>query len=128
MLLEKTNKNLNTMKSRLMMTLFLFLQNKKRKKDPPQQPLVCKGCIWDRWVVARQFCSKQIQPIRDREIIEAIKGDLRLQSGRNYIFFRLDIYNGLRVRICLILGLATSEKSHINRVEDLENKKAQENV
>ncbi|MCY9593735.1 hypothetical protein [Paenibacillus chitinolyticus] len=31
-----------------------------RVKDPPQQPLVCKGCIWGRWEAASQFCSKQV--------------------------------------------------------------------
>ncbi|MCY9593734.1 hypothetical protein PC41400_21645 [Paenibacillus chitinolyticus] len=61
---------------------------------------------------------KSVQPIRDKAIIEAIKRDLRLQSERNYIFFCLGIYSGLRVSDLLNLRVGdVRSKSHIVLIE-----------
>jgi integrase len=38
-----------------------------------------------------------VQPIRDPEVIEAVKQYLKLRSMRNYLFFCFGIYSGLRV-------------------------------
>ncbi|WP_274362741.1 tyrosine-type recombinase/integrase [Paenibacillus thermotolerans] len=38
-----------------------------------------------------------VQPIRDPEIIEGIQHYLKLRSIRNYLFFTMGIYSGLRV-------------------------------
>ncbi|AKG36108.1 hypothetical protein VK70_17360 [Paenibacillus durus ATCC 35681] len=38
----------------------LFLkQQQQRFKDPPRQPIRCKGCYWGEWTGTKQFCSKQ---------------------------------------------------------------------
>jgi integrase len=44
-----------------------------------------------------------VQPIRDPKVVDAIKQYFRLRSRRNYIFFCLGVYSGLRVSDLLVL-------------------------
>ncbi|MDT8980002.1 hypothetical protein RQP50_27610 [Paenibacillus sp. chi10] len=31
-------------------------KKKKRFRDPPKQPVKCKGCVWGDWTGTKQFC------------------------------------------------------------------------
>lgn len=58
-----------------------------------------------------------VQPIRDPEVIKGIKQYLRLRSMRNYLFFCLGIYSGLRVSDLLTLRVAMVKDTHVKIVE-----------
>jgi integrase len=54
-----------------------------------------------------------VQPIRDPELITAIKNYLRQRSDRNYILFILGINTGLRISDILKLKVKDLKASHI---------------
>lgn len=59
-----------------------------------------------------------VQPIRNPDMIEAIKRYLKIRSLRNYLFFCIGIYSGLRVSDLLTLRVSTVRgKTHINVLE-----------
>lgn len=59
-----------------------------------------------------------VQPIRDKKVVEGIREYLRLRSERNYIFFSLGVYSGLRVSDLLNLQVGTVRgKTHIELLE-----------
>jgi integrase len=65
-----------------------------------------------------------VQPIKDREKIEAIKKILRASSLRNELLFVLGINTGLRISDILSLKIAdvSTNKSVFNRIELQEKK------
>jgi len=60
---------------------------------------------------------KFVQPIRDREVIEGIKGFLKDSNERDYMFFCLGVYTGLRVSDLLGLRVSSVKGTHIKIVE-----------
>lgn len=58
-----------------------------------------------------------VQPIRDPNVIEGIKEYLRFNNQRNYIFFCLGIYSGLRVADLLDLRVGMVRGTHIKIIE-----------
>jgi integrase len=59
-----------------------------------------------------------VQPIRDPNVIEAIKQYLKLRSLRNYLFFCFGIYSGLRVSDLRLLRIIhVKGNTHVNIVE-----------
>lgn len=64
-----------------------------------------------------------VQPIRDPAVIEAIKDNLRFESERNYIFFCLGVYSGLRVSDLLGLKVGMVRGTHISILEAKTKKK-----
>lgn len=60
---------------------------------------------------------KFVQPIRDPEVIEAIKEDLRFSSIRDYLFFSFGVYSGLRVSDLLQLQKLDVLGSHVTIYE-----------
>lgn len=54
-----------------------------------------------------------VQPIRDPEVIKGIKEYLRVRSMRNYLFFCLGIYSGLRVSDLLTLKVGMVRGTHV---------------
>lgn len=58
-----------------------------------------------------------VQPIRDPNVIEAIKQYLKLRSMRNYLFFCFGIYSGLRVSDLRMLRVGMVRGTHINILE-----------
>lgn len=58
-----------------------------------------------------------VQPIREPEIIEGIKQYLKLRSLRNYLFFCMGIYSGLRVSDLMALRVGMVRGSHVNMKE-----------
>ncbi|MCY9529157.1 tyrosine-type recombinase/integrase [Paenibacillus alvei] len=57
---------------------------------------------------------KIVQPIRDPEIIEGMKHYFLMQSIRNYLFFCIGIYSGLRVNDLLSLKVkSVRNQTHI---------------
>lgn len=56
---------------------------------------------------------KFVQPIRDPNVIEGIKENLRLFNERNYIFFCMGIYSGLRVSDLLHLRVGQVRGTHV---------------
>lgn len=63
-----------------------------------------------------------VQPIRDPEVIIGIKQYLKLRSLRNYLFFCLGIYSGLRVSDLLSLKVEKVKGPYIKIIEK-KNKK-----
>lgn len=64
-----------------------------------------------------------VQPIRDPDVIEAIKKYLKMRSLRNYLFFCLGIYSGLRVSDLLTLRVVNVRNvTHVN-IQERKNKK-----
>lgn len=58
-----------------------------------------------------------VQPIRDKTKIVVIQNYLKLRSWRNYIFFCLGIYSGLRVSDLLSLKvIKVRNQTHITLV------------
>lgn len=55
-----------------------------------------------------------VQPIRDLEVIEGIKQYLKLRSLRNYLFFCMGIYSGLRVSDLMKLKVGMVRGTHVN--------------
>ncbi|WP_163583295.1 tyrosine-type recombinase/integrase [Gracilibacillus saliphilus] len=64
-----------------------------------------------------------VQPIRDPDVIEGIKQYLKLRSFRNYLFFCMGIYSGLRVSDLLHLRVGMVRGTHITIVEKKTKKK-----
>lgn len=61
---------------------------------------------------------KFVQPIREKEKIDALKAILKRQSGRNYFLFYLGINTGLRISDILPLKMSdVYNKEHINITE-----------
>jgi integrase len=58
-----------------------------------------------------------VQPIRDPEVIKGIKQYLKQRSLRNYLFFCLGIYSGLRVSDLLTLKVGMVKGTHVSIVE-----------
>lgn len=58
-----------------------------------------------------------VQPIRDQDIIDGIKEYLKSKSLRNYLFFCLGIYSGLRVSDLLELRVGMVKSTHVNMTE-----------
>lgn len=63
-----------------------------------------------------------VQPIRDPYVIEGIKEYLRLRSMRNYLFFCIGIYSGLRVSDLRRLRVGMVRGTHI-KIEEQKTKK-----
>jgi integrase len=63
-----------------------------------------------------------VQPIRDPEIIKGIKQYLKMRSLRNYLFFCLGIYSGLRVSDLLSLKVGMVRGTHVSIVEQKRKK------
>lgn len=60
-----------------------------------------------------------VQPIREPLLVEGIKDYLKIRSIRNYIFFCMGIYSGLRVSDLLRLQVGTvRNQTHITIVEE----------
>lgn len=63
-----------------------------------------------------------VQPIRDPDVIDAIKKYLKLRSLRNYLFFCMGIYSGLRVSDLLSLKVhMVRNTTHVNLREKKNN-------
>ncbi|XID91048.1 tyrosine-type recombinase/integrase [Paenibacillaceae bacterium WGS1546] len=60
---------------------------------------------------------KTVQPIRDDRIVEGMKQYFRMRSMRNYLFFCIGIYSGLRVSDLLTIRVGETRQSHISRLE-----------
>ncbi|AIQ17056.1 hypothetical protein H70357_10585 [Paenibacillus sp. FSL H7-0357] len=60
---------------------------------------------------------KTVQPIRDDRIIEGMKHYFRSRSMRNYLFFCIGIYSGLRVSDLLTITVREARYNYINKVE-----------
>ncbi|MCD9026035.1 tyrosine-type recombinase/integrase [Cohnella silvisoli] len=59
-----------------------------------------------------------VQPIRDKEVVAEIASTLRFTSERNYIFFCMGVYSGLRVSDLLTLQVsAVRNQTHISLIE-----------
>lgn len=58
-----------------------------------------------------------VQPIRDPQMVEAIRQYFKVRNFRNYIFFSLGVYSGLRVSDLLNLKVGQVRGSHIDIVE-----------
>lgn len=63
-----------------------------------------------------------VQPIRDPEVREGIKQYLKARSLRNYLFFCMGIYSGLRVSDLTRLKVGMVRGSHITLKEKKNNK------
>lgn len=66
-----------------------------------------------------------VQPIRDPEVIKGIKEYLKTRSLRNYLFFCLGIYSGLRVSDLLSLKVGMVKGTHVRIVEKKSKKTKQ---
>ncbi|MDF2534399.1 MAG: site-specific integrase [Bacillales bacterium] len=64
-----------------------------------------------------------VQPIRDPEVIEAVKQYLKLRSMRDYLFFCFGIYSGLRVCDLRQLKVGMVKSTHVNIQEQKTKKK-----
>jgi integrase len=60
---------------------------------------------------------KYVQPIRDDRIIEGMKHYFRNRSMRNYLFFCIGIYSGLRVSDLTTIMVGEVRSSHVNKME-----------
>lgn len=59
----------------------------------------------------------EVQPIRDKAVVEQIKNYLKVTSFRNYIFFSMGVHSGLRVSDLLQLKVVSvRDQEHINYV------------
>ncbi|MCM3053683.1 tyrosine-type recombinase/integrase [Caldibacillus thermoamylovorans] len=58
-----------------------------------------------------------VQPIRDPKVIKGIKEYLKARSLRNYLFFCMGIYSGLRVSDLLTLRVGMVKGTHVNIIE-----------
>ncbi|MFC6038409.1 site-specific integrase [Paenisporosarcina macmurdoensis] len=64
-----------------------------------------------------------VQPIRDPELIRAIKEYLRINSYRNYMLFVTGINSGLRISDILLLRVKDAKRPYFNLVEMKTDKK-----
>ena len=64
-----------------------------------------------------------VQPIRDPEIIRAIKEYLKNQSDRNYMLFVTGINSGLRISDILALRVSDAKRPYFNLTEIKTGKK-----
>ncbi|GIO36894.1 site-specific integrase [Paenibacillus antibioticophila] len=60
---------------------------------------------------------KKVQPIRDDRIIEGMKHYFYTRNMRNYLFFCIGIYSGLRVSDLCRLTVAEVRGTHVNLIE-----------
>lgn len=60
---------------------------------------------------------KKVQPIRDERIIDGMKHYFRIRSLRNYLFFCIGIYSGLRVSDLCMLRVEEVRGSHVSLTE-----------
>lgn len=61
---------------------------------------------------------KFVQPIRDPEVVEAFRDYLRETNTRNYIFFCLGVYSGLRVSDLIPRQAGEVRGSHVTLIEE----------
>lgn len=66
-----------------------------------------------------------VQPIRDPDVVEAIRDFLWLRGERDYIFFSLGVFSGLRVSDMLGLRVHKVRGSHVNIIEGKTGKRKQ---
>ncbi|REK54724.1 MAG: site-specific integrase [Thermobacillus sp.] len=64
-----------------------------------------------------------VQPIRDPQMVEAIRQYFKVRNFRNYIFFSLGVYSGLRVSDLLNLKVGQVRGTHIDIVESKTKKR-----
>lgn len=63
-----------------------------------------------------------VQPIRDPDVLDAIKKYLKLRSLRDYLFFCMGVYSGLRVSDLLMIKVGMVRNiTHINMKEKKNN-------
>ncbi len=55
-----------------------------------------------------------VQPIRDRDLVNAIGRELKQDSERNYLIFMIGIYTGLRISDILLLKVSEVKRQYIN--------------
>lgn len=60
---------------------------------------------------------KKVQPIRDERIIEGMKHYFRVRNMRDYLFFCIGIYSGLRVSDLCRLRVGDVRGTHVDIVE-----------
>lgn len=60
---------------------------------------------------------KKVQPIRDERVIDGMKDYFWVRSLRNYLFFCIGIYSGLRVSDLCRLRVIDVKGSHVNLIE-----------
>ena len=60
---------------------------------------------------------RKVQPIRDERVIDGMKEYFYIRSMRNYLFFCMGIYSGLRVSDLLSLRVWQTKGTHISMVE-----------
>nr|WP_091011984.1 hypothetical protein [Paenibacillus amylolyticus] len=60
---------------------------------------------------------RKVQPIRDERVIDGMKEYFYIRSMRNYLFFCMGIYSGLRVSDLLELKAWQTKGTHISMVE-----------
>lgn len=60
---------------------------------------------------------KKVQPIRDERIIDGMKEYFMMRSMRNYLFFCIGIYSGLRVSDLCKLRVDEVRGSHVSLIE-----------
>ncbi|QZN77364.1 tyrosine-type recombinase/integrase [Paenibacillus sp. FSL H8-0317] len=59
----------------------------------------------------------EVQPIRDKVVVEQVKNYLKVTNFRNYIFFSMGVHSGLRVSDLLQLKVVSvRDQEHINYV------------
>ncbi|MDQ6418686.1 tyrosine-type recombinase/integrase [Paenibacillus sp. LHD-117] len=60
---------------------------------------------------------KTVQPIRDDRVVEGMKQYFRVRSMRNYLFFCIGIYSGLRVSDLITIQAGEVRSSHVFKME-----------
>lgn len=60
---------------------------------------------------------KKVQPIRDERIVDGMKHYFYVRSMRNYLFFCIGIYSGLRVSDLCNLQVGEVRGSHVSLIE-----------
>lgn len=68
---------------------------------------------------------KFVQPIRDPDVVEAIREYFRMENLRDYIFFSLGVFSGLRVSDMLALRAFKVRGSHVTIIEQKTGKQKQ---
>lgn len=58
-----------------------------------------------------------VQPIRDERVIEGLKQHFYIHSMRDYLFFCIGIYSGLRVSDLLLLSVGMVRGTHVKLTE-----------
>lgn len=77
--------------------------------------------IWTPFMLSEVVVMNRVQPIRDVRIIEGMKEYFRVRSLRDYLFFCLGIYSGLRVSDLCRLRVGDVRGSHV-RIKEKKNR------